>query len=90
MKLGAAIVFTPDLKAARSFYENVLGIKLVRETGTMLVFDCGGIELDVFRSSRPAVAQEHSVDASSGLAFEVTSLDEHVARLRAAGVEFLH
>lgn len=90
MKLGPALVMTPDLDAAREFYGEILGLTLSRSSADQLVFDVGPVTLHVFRCADAGPGLRHGEDAASVITFEVDSLSTEVARLRAHGVTFLH
>lgn len=44
-KIGQVAVPVKDLEQAVEFYENVLELPLLFNTGTLAFFDCGGIRL---------------------------------------------
>lgn len=90
MKLGPALVMTPDLDAALAFYRDVLGLALGGRFENQLVFDLGGQALHVFGCARPAPAGEHGADGASVVSFEVEAIAPAMADLAAKGVEFLH
>lgn len=90
MKLGPALVMTPDLDAALGFYRDVLGLSLRERFETQLAFDLGGGSLHVFACARAAPAAEHGADGASVISFEVEDIDAAMASLAARGVEFLH
>ena len=74
-----------DFKAARDFYEGVLGLKLTHEAGgEWFEYDLGDTTFAI--SSADA---EHPVPVrGAALAFEVSNLEEEVARLQERGVPF--
>ena len=91
MQLGVIVVLTPDLAEARRFYGDVLGLSLKDEAPNQLVFDLSGAEFHVFNCTDAApAAYRHGATAATVCAFEVTSIDAEMRRLRAAGVVFLH
>ncbi len=90
MKLGPALVMTPDLEAALAFYRDVLGLALRERFESQLVFDLGGRALHVFACARPALEAEHGADAASVISFEVEAIEPAMAALAARGVTFLH
>jgi catechol 2,3-dioxygenase-like lactoylglutathione lyase family enzyme len=91
MKLGMIVVLAPDLDEARSFYRDRLGLRLTDETANQLVFDLAGTEFHVFSCADAAPdAYRHGATAATVCAFEVTSIETEMRRLRAAGVVFLH
>jgi catechol 2,3-dioxygenase-like lactoylglutathione lyase family enzyme len=79
-----AFVHTTDLVKARSFYEGLLGLRLVEdEKPFALVFDANGIML------RVTPVTEHNAEPSTVLGWDVASIEHTVERLSAAGVVFL-
>lgn len=75
-----------DLKAARCFYEDILGLKLTHEAGgEWFEYDVGDTTFAI------SVADaEHPVPVRGAvLAFEVSDLDEEVTRLQKLGARFL-
>jgi catechol 2,3-dioxygenase-like lactoylglutathione lyase family enzyme len=86
--LGAAklmaFVAVTDSARARSFYEGVLGLRLVEDQKPFaLVFDANGTML------RVTPVHEHHPDPFTVLGWEVESIVNTVERLTEAGVLFL-
>ncbi len=78
-----AFVATTDSAKARTFYEGVLGLKLVEDQHPFaLVFDANGTML------RVTAVREHNPAPFTVLGWDVASIEETVERLTAAGVEF--
>jgi catechol 2,3-dioxygenase-like lactoylglutathione lyase family enzyme len=74
-----------DIKAARYFYEDILGLRLTHESGgEWFEYDVGDTTFAI------GVADpEHPVPVHGAvLAFEVSDLDADVARLQQRGVTF--
>ena len=71
-----------DLDRARRFYRDRLGLEPVEEREGGLRYVCGTTEFRLFPSSGAASG------ASTQLGFEVTDIDEVVAKLRSRGLEF--
>lgn len=90
MKLGPALVMTPDLDVALAFYRDELGLSLSERFETQLVFELGGRALHVFACARPAPKAEHGADGASVISFEVETIGPAMAALAARGVTFLH
>jgi predicted enzyme related to lactoylglutathione lyase len=74
-----------DIKAARHFYEDVLGLKLTHEAGgEWFEYDVGDSTFAISRADA-----EHPVPVRGAvIAFEVSDLDAEVARLRKSGATF--
>lgn len=90
MKLGPALVLTPDLEEALSFYRDALGLELKDQFDSQLVFELGAGRLHVFRCEAPAPPSRHGADASSVICFEVQDLTDKIRELRDKGVIFIH
>jgi catechol 2,3-dioxygenase-like lactoylglutathione lyase family enzyme len=74
-----------DLKAARHFYEDILGLKLTHQAGgEWFEYDVG----DATFAISEADAEHPAPVRGAVLAFEVSDLDAEVARLRKRGVRF--
>jgi len=71
-----------DMARARAFYENKLGLEVVREATPYLFLRAGHSQLALV--ARPGVTPP----ASTICAFEVDDLDLAVSRLRGQGVVF--
>jgi catechol 2,3-dioxygenase-like lactoylglutathione lyase family enzyme len=72
-----------DLKRAREFYGDTLGLTVLWENPASIRFRVGeASELSVFK--RPPVATEHTLAH-----FEITDIEAVVRDLEAKGVEFL-
>ena len=74
-----------DIKASRHFYEDILGLKLTHEAGgEWFEYDIGDTTFTISTADA-----EHPVPVRGAvLAFEVSDLDEEVARLRKQGASF--
>jgi predicted enzyme related to lactoylglutathione lyase len=74
-----------DIKAARHFYEDVLGLKLTNDAGgEWFEYDVGDTTFAI-----SAADAEHPVPVRGAvLAFEVSDLDTEVARLHKLGTTF--
>ncbi len=86
--LGASklVAFVPitDAKKAQSFYEGVLGLRLVEDQRPFaLVFDANGTML------RATLVGEHKAAPFTVLGWDVESIESPVKRLTAAGVAML-
>lgn len=78
------VAFAPtrDAKAARAFYEGVLGLKLVSEDKFALVFDANGTML------RVTIVPPYTPQQFTVLGWDVADIAATVADLSAKGVEF--
>ena len=91
MNLAAARIFVPDVAAAKTFYQSLLGLRLKSDgiDDGFCVFDAGDIDLVI--ESVPDDAPEEDrelVGRFTGLSFRVHDLAAQYVRLRAAGVRF--
>jgi catechol 2,3-dioxygenase-like lactoylglutathione lyase family enzyme len=85
--LGATMVVATlpvsDLDAARTFYRDKVGLKILWENPASIRFQVGnGSELSVFK--RPGIIAEHTLAH-----FEVTDIEAAVRELEANGVVFV-
>jgi catechol 2,3-dioxygenase-like lactoylglutathione lyase family enzyme len=78
-----SFVATRNPSAARSFYEDTLGLRLVADEHFALVFDVNG------RMLRIAKTEELTPAAHTVLGWEVEAIEAKVKDLRARGVAFL-
>ena len=76
---------TRDIKRARQFYAETLGLELESEGESDMEFRCGQVTLDVFDPS--SIGQEFS-PSPAGLALRVADVDAARAELEAKGVVF--
>ena len=74
-----------DIKAARHFYEDILGLKLTHQAGgEWFEYDVGDTTFAI-----SAADADHPVPVRGAvLAFEVSDLDAEVARLQKQGATF--
>jgi catechol 2,3-dioxygenase-like lactoylglutathione lyase family enzyme len=77
-----AFVPTKDAEKARAFYENVLGLRFVKDDGFALVFDGNGIMVRVAKSGDFKPAQ------FTILGWEIHGIEKVVASLQQRGVVF--
>jgi catechol 2,3-dioxygenase-like lactoylglutathione lyase family enzyme len=79
-----AFIATCDATRARSFYRDVLGLRLMEETEWALVFDAHGTTL------RVQIVGEIQRAPHTALGWEVPDIGRAVALLRERGVVFEH
>jgi predicted enzyme related to lactoylglutathione lyase len=74
-----------DIKAARDFYENILGLKLARESGgEWFEYDLADTTFAISTAD-----MEHPVPVRGAVvALEVSDLEAEIARLHKVGVSF--
>jgi catechol 2,3-dioxygenase-like lactoylglutathione lyase family enzyme len=77
-----AFVPTQDSQKARSFYEGVLGLRLVSDDGFALVFNANGIMVRVVKT-KPFTPVEHTI-----LGWRVQGIEKVVGALLERGVHF--
>ena len=78
-------VLTQDIKRAKQFYTETLGLEIESEGESDMEFSCGQVTLDVFDPS--SIGQQFAV-SPAGLALRVPDVDEARAELEAKGVVF--
>lgn len=83
MQLGQIAMTAHDVARATTFYEDVLGLKLLFRAGDLSFFDLGGVRLML---SRPEPQFDHP---GLILYFKVAGIEARHRQLREKGVEFL-
>ena len=78
-------VLTQDIKRAKQFYTETLGLEIESEGESDMEFGCGQVTLDVFEPS--SIGQPFAV-SPAGLALRVADVDAARAELEAKGVVF--
>ncbi len=78
-------VLTQDIKRAKQFYAETLGLELESEGESDMEFRCGQVTLDVFDPS--SIGRPFAV-SPAGLALRVADVDAARAELEAKGVQF--
>jgi catechol 2,3-dioxygenase-like lactoylglutathione lyase family enzyme len=78
-------VLTRDIKRAKQFYAETLGLELESEGESDLEFRCGQVTLDVFDPT--SIGQEFA-RSPAGLALRVADVDAARAELEVKGVLF--
>ena len=78
-------VLTQDIKRAKQFYTETLGLEIESEGESDMEFRCGQVTLDVFDPS--SIGQPFAV-SPAGLALRVADVDAARAELEAKGVQF--
>jgi catechol 2,3-dioxygenase-like lactoylglutathione lyase family enzyme len=79
-----AFTATADAERAKTFYRDLLGLRLVSDEGFALVFDAAGTMLRVQRVKEVRVAQY------TALGWQVPDIAAKVEELEKAGVKFEH
>jgi methylmalonyl-CoA/ethylmalonyl-CoA epimerase len=83
-RIGQIAVTTKDVKRAASFYEDMLGLKLLFKAPPGLAFfDCGGVRLMLQRPEKPEFDHPSSV-----LYFAVPDIQAAFGKLKESGVRF--
>jgi len=82
---SAAIVAVKDITIARNFYEQTLGLDLVRGDDHVLEFETGDTSLVIYVSKFAGTNQANAVVWGVG-----DEIEEIVADLKAKGVTFEH
>ena len=76
---------TQDIKRARNFYADTLGLEIETEGEHDMEFSCGQVTLDIFD---PSSVGQPFAPSPAGLALRVPNVDEARAELEAKGVQF--
>jgi catechol 2,3-dioxygenase-like lactoylglutathione lyase family enzyme len=79
-----AFAATTDTEAARDFYENKLGLKLIEDSEYAIVYDAGGTMLRVQK------AQKIDPPQFTVLGWQVDDIAAKIKELVARGVKFNH
>ncbi|MGD0124278.1 MAG: VOC family protein [Terriglobia bacterium] len=83
-RLGQVQIRAHDVERAATFYEDVLGLKLLFKAPPGLAFfDCGGVRLMIDRPEKPEFDHPSSV-----LYFAVPDIQAAHAQLKQSGVRF--
>src|ERR1035438_5964803 len=82
-QIGQIAITVDDLARARNFYQNILGMKLLFETGTLSFFQCGNIRIMIATPEAPAPR------GGTILYYKVQDLQATFAALQEQGVDFL-
>ena len=83
-RLGQIAINTKDVDRAASFYQDVLGLKLLFKAPPGLAFfDCGGVRLMLGRAEKPEFDHPSSI-----LYFAVPDIQAAYATMKTKGVHF--
>ena len=89
LALGEIQRFVSDLKIAKSFYQNILGLNLVGESDKWLVFDISGIPFIVMSGARKSLPKHtYGSECATVLCLKSDAIEEDYALLKAKGVHF--
>ena len=78
-------VFTQDIRRAKEFYGETLGLEIESEGESDMEFRCGQVTFDVFD---PSSIGQPFAPSPAGLALRVRDVDAARVELEAKGVEF--
>jgi catechol 2,3-dioxygenase-like lactoylglutathione lyase family enzyme len=84
-KVDFVSFLTQDIKRARSFYAETLGLEIETEGEHDMEFSCGQVTLDIFD---PSSIGQPFAPSPAGLALRVPDVEAARAELEAKGVEF--
>jgi catechol 2,3-dioxygenase-like lactoylglutathione lyase family enzyme len=84
-KVDFVSFLTQDIKRARSFYAETLGLEIEAEGEHDMEFSCGQVTLDIFD---PSSIGQPFAPSPAGLALRVPDVEAARAELEAKGVEF--
>ena len=83
-RIGQIAINASDVERAATFYQDVLGLKLLFKAGPGLAFfDCGGVRLMLTRPENPEFDHPSSI-----LYFAVPDIQAAHARMKEKGVPF--
>jgi predicted enzyme related to lactoylglutathione lyase len=83
-------IHVEDLAASISFYQDVLGLRLLGQGGEWAHFDAGaGTLLELFTGGKSTVEPKRPDQQSIVLGLRVADLDRAVAELKQKGVPFI-
>jgi methylmalonyl-CoA/ethylmalonyl-CoA epimerase len=82
-KIGQIAITVKDVKRAKEFYLNTLGMRFLFDAGHLTFFQCGDIRLMISEVERPGPC------GGTILYFKVEDIQAVYANLRVRGVEFL-
>lgn len=91
LKLAAARIFVRDLKEARAFYEQKLGMRVgaAGPEADFVVFEAQSCDLVVERVAPDAAPEDQAlVGRFTGLSFNVKNIEQLCRQLEAQGVQF--
>ena len=83
-RVGQIAIHAHDVERAATFYQDVLGIKLLFKAGPGLAFfECGGVRLMLTRPEKPEFDHPGSI-----LYFSVPDIQVAYSRMKEKGVKF--
>jgi catechol 2,3-dioxygenase-like lactoylglutathione lyase family enzyme len=89
LSFGEVQSFVSDLDAAREFYVDVLGLKLVKQTDKWLILDVSGKQLVLMAGARPIERPEtYGAECATVLCLLSQDIHRDYAALKAKGVRF--
>ena len=83
LKIAAVRLFVDDMVAARRFYADLLGLRSIDATPTLLIFDAG--PLLIIEPADDEARREGLVGRFAGVSFAVSDIQALHARLAAEG-----
>src|SRR5580692_8347614 len=91
MKLECSHIMlnTSDVKAARHFYIEQLGLPVIEEYPTMFAFRAGNVRFTVVGGGTQQDPDEDVPDPPSTVMFRTADIDGTVSDLKSKGVKFL-
>jgi len=89
MKISTLLI-VKNLKEAKQFYVEVMGLTLIKICGNRLDLEADGHQIHIFEGEGNARPYRHSSDASSTLVFGVANLETKKLELEALGYKFIH
>jgi len=82
-KIGQIAITVDDLGRARSFYQDILGMRFLFDAGNLVFFKCGEIRLMLSTAEKPGPR------GGTILYFKVENIHETFSTLKERGVAFI-
>jgi methylmalonyl-CoA/ethylmalonyl-CoA epimerase len=87
-EIGQIALTVADLEEAKTFYRDVLGMKIMFEAGTMAFFQCGSVRL-LIGAAEPGAEKPAAGMNGTILYFRVQNIESVNGQLKEKGVKFV-
>jgi catechol 2,3-dioxygenase-like lactoylglutathione lyase family enzyme len=89
LEFGEIQTFVSNLAAARRFYVDTLGLKLIKETDDWLILNVSGNRFILMAGARPVTRQEsYGTECATVLCLLSDDIDRDYEALKAKGIRF--